>query len=432
MSGQATMHEVPAYGSHNTSSSSSSSPRRPRLMSSKDRNSSTSGSRSPRPRNALSEQDIREELDSSYDTGTHNEGSSAHSRPGLGLAFPLNTADHASPSSLHTRDSSSSHGGQGHFNESDFPSLNAGSSALSNFPGMSGIGLASQPLSSASYGRPNSSGGPPTYSSSPPVSYIQAAAAGVASHLPRFGVGASTSSTSTASASALGLRGRSRLSNSNIDVNAQDTPGSGSHGSHGSRKRQNSHERTKTGVSSGTSNSNSSTWSFFRSSSSANLAGRGQHSDSFSSVRERAEPMLSPITGTSGVTTPLVYDTGHTTPVGVPSALNDELRRRIAVLRDEGRVASRSYHSYSSSFVISEGSSSHSSSSGGSFLSAAKRKSRKASISGSNEAANPPIRKAEGLVAMAEREANTAESVKVVVAGRNCTYRRTLVSLHSF
>lgn len=409
----------PLTGSLISQDASSSSPRRPRLTSSKDRtHSSPSGSRSPRPRNAIPEY---------YETQTFaygNEGSSgsysSNANPSSGSSGGPQRSESDRGPYMHTSSTGNLSEGQGdrdataqhsQAGESDFPSL----SAVSNIPGMSGIGLATNPLPSSYPKGPSLGAG--LYSSSPPITFGHSVGPSAASHLAKVSTGAATSSTTTTSAA--GHRSRSRLTNRNSEGGSgdfrYDTSGSGS-----SRRRQNSQERPKTGVSSGTSNSNSSTWSFFRTASSTHLAPRAQLSDPFAAIAERAEPMLSPITGRSGVSTPLGYDTGQTTPVMHPSGLNEELRRRIAGLRNENRSRSRGRVNYSCTYVVSEGSPNQASPPTGSFLHAAKRRGRKGSVSSFSYIENQPKRRAEGLVAMAAREANTSESAKVVIAGRSC------------
>lgn len=412
----------PHPGSHGTSqeSSSSSSPRRPRLTSSKDRtHSSPGGSRSPRPRNAIAEYPEPHTFAYGNEASSSNAVQSGNGGPGprrsesdRGVYMHASSGSSSEEQQRQHRDSPAQ---QAQANESDFPSL----SAVSNVPGMSGIGLASNPLPS-SYPRGPSLGAG-LYSSSPPVTYSHAAGPAAASALARVGAGAATSSTTTTSAAA--HRSRSRLPSRNSEGGSADFSHDASGSSSQSRRRQNSQERPKTGVSSGTSNSNSSTWSFFRSASSAHLAQRATPmSDPFAAISEKAEPLLSPTIGRSGVSTPMGYDTGHTTPVIQPSGLNDELRRRIAGLRSESRSRSRTRINYSCSFVLSEGSAGQPGSSSGSFLNAAKRRGRKGSVSSfSNfDTQNQAKRRAEGLVAMAARDSNTSESAKVVVAGRSC------------
>ena len=157
-------------------------------------------------------------------------------------------------------------------------------------------------------------------------------------------------------------------------------------------------------TSSGTSNSGSS-WSFFRSA--GQTAPRHKHSDSFSSIREVAEPLLSPLPN-SGADTPLVASgSGVTTPLAMPG-VDEEVQRRLRGLR---RTASRRDVQLSASLTISETGSS--SGSPGSYSSGpSKRNPRKGSTSSEK-------RNAEGLVAMATKSDNTRKSSKVIVAGRN-------------
>lgn len=417
--------EEPQKTSEGGLEASSSSPRRPRLTSSKDRaHSSPSGSRSPRPRNALPPPDYYEYQTFAY-APAGSSTSSQYAAPAAGRR-PQRSESDRGPSPMRNSDDSDeqqqqrdgpSH--QAQASESDFPSL----SSLSNFPSMSGIGLAPQPLASSFPKPPSLAAG--IYSSSPPVTYSHAAGpANSSSHIARVGAGTATSSTTTTSAA--GHRSRSRLPSRNSEGGSGDFSQDGS-GSHSSRKRQSSQERPKTGISSGTSNSNSSTWSFFRSSSSAQLAPRtqiSQISDPFSTISEKAESMLSPVAGRSGLSTPLGYDGGSVTPMIQPSGLNEELRKRIAGLRNEGRRGIAADVNYTCNYVLSEGSASQNHTPSGSYMSA-KRRGRKGSVSGFSPPDNQPKRRAEGLVAMAARSTNTRESSKVVVAGRNrkdCTY----------
>lgn len=393
---------------------SSSSPRRPRLTSSKDRTqSAASGSRSPRPRNAISDY-----YDSQTFAYSHEPARGSYSDAAPAGPAPRRSESDRGPSMKTYRDEEQQQqrdgpSQQGQASESDFPSL----SALSNIPSMSGIGLATNALPSSYTGTKAPSLDAGMYSTSPPVTYINTAGSGGSSHLSRVGAGAATSSTTNTSAA--GHRSRSRLPSRNSEGGSADFSHDGS-GSHGSRRRQSSQERPRTGISSGTSNSNSSTWSFFRSSSSAQLAPRAHMHmpDPFSAISEKAEPLLSPIAGRSGVSTPMAYD-GNVTPVIQPSGLNEELRRRIAGLRTEGSSRSRTRINYSCSFVLSEGNTGQPGTPTGSFMSA-KRRGRKGSMSGFSSPDNQPRRRAEGLVAMAARSTNTSESSKVVVAGRSC------------
>ena len=279
---------------------------------------------------------------------------------------------------------------------------------LSNFPGMSGIALAPAQV--------------PGSSSPPAIPYNQTAA-GPGFHFSRLGR-AALSLTSSSKNPLAPLRSGSRSRHRSSDGEAR-TPENNIRFDKLPYASPNQLPGSNNGVSmdssSSTSAGGSSAWNFFRPSSSNSIS-RQYQSDSISSVHAtgRLESSPSPELNLEGSTTPHILTGGTTTPLGMAAAPVDPRQKH-----DLETQIKQSTVSMSASFVITQAAAS--STHGGLQDAHSRRKNRQAFTSSINETGIPSIeRKADGLVAMADRDGNTIEDTKLVVAGRSCRNVYTL------